>query len=102
MKRVLYINNEDRQIGGSSLSLLSLLQALEGEVTPVLLFREEGPVSAFFREKGYTCLVIPFYRASFSPTGWRRVLRFVPHALARCRVQARCVRRVIRLCGAFI
>ena len=99
MKRVLYINNEDRQIGGSSLSLLSLLQALEGEVAPVLLFREEGPVSAFFREKGYTCLVIPFYRASFSPTGWRRVLRFGPHALARCRVQARCVRRVIRLAG---
>lgn len=99
MKRVLYISNEDRQIGGSSLSLLSLLQALEGEVTPVLLFRAEGPVAAFFRSKGYTCLVIPFYRASFSPTGWRRVLRFVPHALARRWVQESCVRRVIRQAG---
>ena len=98
MIRVLYISNEDRELGGSSLSLLAMLEALKGQVLPLILFREEGPVAARFREAGYPVLILPFNRATFHAKGWERVLRFIPHALANAFVQRRCVHEAIRQC----
>lgn len=94
--RVLYITNEDRQIGGSSLSLETLLSCVGDAVEPVLLFREAGPVLDHFAALGYRCLVVPYYRASFQASGFVRVLRWVPHWLGRAVTQCRCVRRVRR------
>ena len=97
--RVLYITNEDRFVGGSSLSLETLLSCVGDAVEPVLLFRKAGPVRDRFAAQGYRCLVVPYYRASFQARGLARVLRWLPHALSRAFVQARCVRRVRRLAG---
>ena len=98
--RVLYITNEDRRIGGSSLSLETLLSCVGDAVEPILLFREAGPVRDRFAALGYRCLVIPYYRASFQATGLSRVLRWLPHAIGRAVTQCRCVRRVCRLVGS--
>ena len=97
--RVLYISNEDSRIGGSSWSMLNMLQALGDSVEPVILFRADGPAAAFFRERGYKCLTEPFYRNSFSAEGLMRIVRFIPHAIARALRQGRCARRVIRKAG---
>lgn len=97
--RVLYITNEDRQIGGSSLSLETLLSCVGDAVEPILLFREAGPVRDRFAALGYRCLVVPYYRASFQAKGLSRVLRWLPHFFARAVTQWRCVRRVRRLVG---
>lgn len=97
--RVLYITNEDRVIGGSSLSLETMLACLGEEVNPVLLFRSDGPVRQHFAALGYSTLVAKYYRAAFQARGWRRVLRFVPHAVARALTHACCVRRVCRQAG---
>lgn len=97
--RVLYITNEDRVIGGSSLSLETMLACLGDAVQPVLLFRADGPVRQHFAALGYRTLVIKYYRAAFQARGWRRVLRFIPHAIARALTHACCVRRVCRLAG---
>ena len=80
MKKVLYICNEDLRIGGASLSLMNMLQSLEGKVEPILLFRQEGPAAELFRQAGYNCVIIPFRRATFHAKGLVRVLRFLPHA----------------------
>ena len=98
--RVLYITNEDRQIGGSSLSLETLLSCLGDAVEPILLFRKAGPVRDHFSALGYRCIVVPYYRASFQATGFVRVLRWVPHWLGRSWTQCRCVHRVRRLVGS--
>ena len=97
--RVLYVSNEEYRLGGSSLSLLNMLQSLGEEVEPVILFKTAGCVSDFFQNRGYKCLVVPFYRNSFSARGLMRVLRFIPHAVARFFVQNACVRCVVRECG---
>lgn len=97
MKKILYISNEDRAVGGSSLSLLAMLQALKGDVDPVILFREDGPAAEHFRSEGYECVVIPFNRATFHATGLKRLIRFLPHMIADAVVQLRCVRRASRL-----
>ena len=97
--RVLYITNEDRQIGGSSLSLETLLSCVGDAVEPILLFREAGPVRDRFAALGYRCLVVPYYRASFQAKGLSRVLRWLPHFFARAVTQRRCVRRVRRQVG---
>ena len=94
--RVLYITNEDRFIGGSSLSLETLLSCVRDDVEPILLFRAAGPVRDHFAAQGYRCIVVPYYRASFQASGFARVLRWLPHAVARAFVQWRCVRRVCR------
>lgn len=93
MKKVLYICNEDLRIGGASLSLMDMLQSLEGKVEPILLFRQEGPAAELFRQAGYNCVVIPFRRATFHAKGLVRVLRFLPHAITTAIVQWRCVRK---------
>ena len=98
--RVLYISNEDFQLGGSSLSLMDMLQALGEEVEPVLLFMSDGDVASFFRKKGYTCIIEPFMRASYSPTGITRVLKYIPHAFLRHLRQHRCVCHVVKKVGA--
>ena len=97
MLKVLYISNEDRAVGGSSVSLKAMLESLKGKVDPVILFREDGPACEYFRKDGYRCEVIPFYRATFRATGWKRILRFIPHAIVRELVQARCVNKARRL-----
>ena len=97
MKKILYISNEDRAIGGSSLSLLAMLQALKGDVDPVILFRADGPAAERFRGEGYECIVIPFNRATFHATGLKRLVRFLPHLIADTLVQGRCIRRACRI-----
>lgn len=94
MRRVLYVCNEDRAVGGSSRSLADLLRSVEGEVEPILLIREEGPVADWFRSMGYQCLVVPFFRGTFNAKGADRALRFLPHALHRLMVQKACIKRV--------
>lgn len=96
MIRVLYICNEDRRLGGASLSLMDMLESLSGAVRPLILLREDGLVAEAFRARGYACMVVPFFRGTFQAKGLVRMLRFLPHALHRAWVQARCVRRVKR------
>lgn len=89
--RILYICNEDFAIGGASLSLKAMLDALKGKVEPVLLFRADGPAPEFFRNAGYECVIIPFRRATFHAKGLIRVLRYLPHAITTAIIQRRCV-----------
>ncbi|MBR5924620.1 MAG: glycosyltransferase family 4 protein [Bacteroidales bacterium] len=90
--RILYICNEDFAIGGASLSLRAMLDALKGKVDPVLLFREDGPAPEYFRNAGYECEIIPFRRAIFHAQGLIRVLRYLPHAITTAIIQRRCVK----------
>lgn len=99
-KRVLYISNEDFQLGGSSLSLLDMLHALGENVEPILLFRADGVVASFFKEKGYTCIIEPFMRASYHATGLKRVIKFIPHAILRFIRHQKCITHVIKKVGA--
>lgn len=98
MKKVLYISNEDRSLGGSSLSLAAMLDSLRGRVQPVILLRSHGEVERFFAERGFECLVVPFMRGTFNHEGLSRAVRYVPHALHRFVVQRRCVREVTGRC----
>ena len=93
--RVLYISNEDRSLGGSSLSLRAMLEALKGEVEPVILFRQEGIACDYFKDLGYSCLVVPFNRGTFNHKGLGLILRFIPHTISNFFVQRRCVKSVL-------
>ena len=79
MMRVLYINNEDRNIGGATLSLENLLHAVKDSVDAIIIVREEGTVSQYLRDAGFKVLVIPFQRATFNGSMLKRIVRFVPH-----------------------
>lgn len=93
--RILYISNEDRSLGGSSLSLKAMLDALGEDVEPVILFREDGPACNFFRQNGYNCMVVPFNRGTFNHHGLSLALRFLPHLFADAILRRRCIRKVI-------
>lgn len=96
MKKILYISNEDRSVGGSSLSLLAMLQSLKGQVQAVILFREDGPAAEYFRKEGYECEIITFNRATFHAKGLERIVRFLPHFAANAWTQCRCVREACK------
>jgi len=93
--RILYISNEDRSLGGSSLSLKAMLDALGEDVEPVILFREDGPACNFFRQNGYNCMVVPFNRGTFNHHGLSMALRFLPHLFADAILRRRCIKKVI-------
>ena len=97
--RILYISNEDRSLGGSSLSLKAMLDALGDSVDPVILFREDGPACEFFRQSGHECIVVPFNRGTFNHKGISRILRFIPHLVADAVLRKRCVRKVCSVTG---
>ena len=90
--RILYVCNEDFAIGGASLSLRAMLDALKGKVEPVLLFRAEGAAAEYFRNAGYECEIIPFRRATFHSIGLIRAVRYIPHAITTAIIQRRCVK----------
>lgn len=77
--KVLYINNEDRVIGGATLSLENLLHAVKDSVDARIVVRAEGTVSQYLRDAGFIVHVIPFQRATFNGGILKRVGRFVPH-----------------------
>lgn len=95
--KILYISNEDNAIGGASLSLLAMLDALKGSVQPVVLFRRDGVAAKLFKDAGYDTAVIPFRRATFRAKGLVRALRFIPHAITTAIIQRRCVRKCKRV-----
>ena len=97
MINVLYVNNEDRNVGGTTLSLVNLMHSLRDEVRPVVLLREEGVVSAFLRAGGYEVLVIPFQRGTFNGSIWKKVFRTLPHLVKVLLDRRRAVRRACAL-----
>lgn len=58
---VLYISI-DSSLGGSTASLLNLLNAVRDKVYPIVLFPEEGVGQACFVERGVECYIYPFFR----------------------------------------
>ncbi len=58
---VLYISI-DSSLGGSTASLLNLIDSVKDEVYPVVLFPEEGVGQSCFMERGVECYVYPFIK----------------------------------------
>lgn len=59
--RVLYICI-DSSLGGSTASLLNLIDSVKDEVYPIVLFPETGVGQALFEEHGIECHVYPFIK----------------------------------------
>lgn len=56
---VLYVCS-DPTMGGSTQSLLNLLQSVKGRICPILLFPSQGLAVEYFCSLGHKCLVFPF------------------------------------------
>lgn len=52
----------DPTLGGSVLSLYSLIESVKEQVSPIVLFPEKGAGSDFFASKGIACLFHPFVK----------------------------------------
>ena len=58
---VLYIAL-DSSMGGSTASLLNLIDSVKDEVRPIVLFPEKGVGQAYFEDNGIECFVFPFIK----------------------------------------
>lgn len=97
MINVLYVNNEDRTVGGATLSLMNLMHSVREEVRPTVLLREDGVVGNFLRSEGYEVIVIPFQRGTFNGSIWKKVFRTLPHLLNVLVSRRKTVRRALTL-----
>lgn len=86
---VLYIC-PDETLGGSTRSLLNMIQATKDMVSPIVLFSSEGVASAEFRRNGIEIIVHPYIKL-FEKKSWKAVLthpwralliRIIRHELA--------------------
>ena len=96
---VLYINT-DSTLGGSSRSLVDLIESVSDHVSPIILLPKKGAALECFQNHGYRCIVCPFpILYDFPKTDWKRCI-FHPWRL-RCvkylRAKWRCVRYVKKL-----
>lgn len=94
--KVLYIAI-DSYMGGSTASLLNLIDSVKDEVYPIVLFPEEGIGQACFMERGIECYVYPFIKlCSFQKNRlidvWNHPWRW--HYIKKWRYDRGCVRFV--------
>ena len=76
MVSVLYIC-PDPIMGGSTQSLLDLIESVKDYVKPVVLFVREDIASKTFRDRGIECITCPFVRLHFfaQKSSWKEILR---------------------------
>lgn len=75
--KVLYISHECGYIAGSTLSLENLLHSVRDFVDARIVVREEGVVSRYLQDAGFTVIVVPFKLAVFSGNLYKRASRFL-------------------------
>ena len=69
---VLYIC-PDTSLGGSTRSLIDLIDSLKDKVQPIVLLPKAGPALSLFEEKGVECMVYPYTLLhQFKRTSWRK------------------------------
>lgn len=98
MKRinVLYICI-DSTLGGSTASLFNLIESVKDDVTPIVLFPEEGVGKDFFEKHGIECWVYPFinlylYEKNRFADVWKRPWRY--HSIKKIRIDHNCFKYV--------
>jgi len=76
MISVLYIC-PDPTLGGSTQSLLDLIESVKDSVKPIALFLREDSASRVFRDRGIECIISPFVRLHFfaQESSWKQLLR---------------------------
>lgn len=76
MITVLYIC-PDPTMGGSTQSLLDLIESVKGYVRPIVLLLREDSAYKAFRERNIECIVYPFVRLHFftQESTWKQIIR---------------------------
>ena len=76
MITVLYIC-PDPTLGGSTQSLLDLIESVKDSVKPIVLFLREDSAYKVFRDRGIECIVCPFVRLHFfaQESTWKQILK---------------------------
>lgn len=102
MITVLYIC-PDPTLGGSTQSLLDLIESVKDSVKPIVLFLREDSASKAFRDHGIECIVCPFVRLHFfaQNSNWKELLRH-PRRIRIIQLpylESKCVKHVKRYLG---
>lgn len=102
MLNILYIC-PDSTMGGSTHSLLSMIESTRDSVKPVVLFMYDGIACKVFRDRGVECLVYPYIKLHLFPQKYTLLqrLRHPSHfRIVRLhRVERACVRHVREYLG---
>ena len=99
---VLYIC-PDSTLGGSTQSLLSMIESTRGSVEPVVLFMHDGIACKVFREQGIECIVFPYIKLHLFPQkySWKQRLHHPSHfrIVTLYREEKACVKHVKEYLG---
>lgn len=102
MLNILYIC-PDSTMGGSTHSLLSMIESIRESVKPVVLFMYDGIACKVFRDRGVECLVYPYIKLHLFPQEYTLMqrLRHPSHfRIVRLhRVERACVKHVREYLG---
>ena len=102
MMTVLYIC-PDSTMGGSTRSLLSMIESTRESLKPVVLFMYDGIACKVFREQGIECIVFPFIKLHLFPQKytWKQRLRHPSHfrIVTLYREEKACVKHVKEYLG---
>jgi len=90
-------------MGGSTISLLDLIESVKGWVDPIVLFSRKDSAYKAFEERGIKCIVSPFVKLHYftQTSDWKSILRH-PRRLRiirLCLIERACVRQVKKYLG---
>ena len=102
MIKVLYIC-PDPTLGGSTQSLLDLIESVKDSVIPIVLFLREDSAFRAFRDRGIECIACPYVRLHFfaQNSTWKEILRH-PRRIRFIQLpylESKCVRFVKKYLG---
>ena len=90
-------------MGGSTRSLLAMIESLQDAVKPIVLFMYPGIAYEVFRKQGIECIVFPYIKLHLFPQKytWKQRLRHPSHfrIVTLYRVEKACVKNVKEYLG---
>lgn len=94
MKRILYISHEGDTYGGSTMSLINMIGALEGDIQAWVVIPQNGKVETLFQEKGINYIVVP-YRINYTHRkGLTRIITYLPRLFVDFFINRRSVNKI--------
>jgi len=98
MKRVLYISHEGDAYGGSTMSLINMINALEDDIQPWVVIPKRGKVERLFQKKGINYIVVSFKINYTNRKGLKKAIYYLPRLFIDFFINRRSVNKI---CSSF-
>lgn len=91
---VLYVCHAPNTLGGAVLSLVNLIDSVRNFVYPIVLVGAKGAVYDFLKQRGITCIVIPFKDNIAKCNSFVEIVKYIPKLYYHKYINNKCLKKI--------